>query len=196
MDNQLTKKDVEKMVQDGINSYMNQKQYNYSKIPQHTHNGVDTVQISQANIINNSKKTTFLTTTLVSGGTEIDTLANISNVSRIDFMGFIANNAGGGAATKRAIINSHAEIGQCYFADSTQTYPVGKNIIQACNSMYIDSGTLANNRVSTSNSNFCYSTDETSAVLVNTIISYTNQTITLTTILASGWKLQGALIIT
>jgi len=193
-----TKQELDQAIQQGIQTFMRSGQFNLTKIQSHEHNGVDTVKIKRENIINSVKKTTLLIDTNTTGGSlvVIDTIPNVSNLNRINFAGFIANNATG-SATKRAIINGQAEIGQCYFTDSVQVVPATQNSIEACNYMYVDSTDLTKNRVGASNQYYlCYATDDTGAILVTTTVAYTNQTITFTTTLAAGWKLQGVLIIT
>lgn len=46
----LTKQDIEKMIQDGIQSFMNTKQFNLSKIQSHSHNGLDSVFVNDINL--------------------------------------------------------------------------------------------------------------------------------------------------
>lgn len=185
------------MIQDGIKSYMATKQFDLSKIPSHVHNGTDTNKINQKDIIPSQKFTAFLVTTLTGAGTEIDTINNIPNFTRIDFNGFAANNAGGGAATKRAIITGLAVTGNCvaYYSNGTSTGTSPVPIIMASNALYVDSTDLTKAQVSAANIYLCYAVDNTGAVIVSTTVSFTSSTITFTTTVASGWKLQGSLVI-
>lgn len=198
--------DIRSIVQDELQKNATKNQYGVSKIASHIHDGIGSQRIFQKDIIPNTKSSAFLFTTLTSGGTEIDSINNVPNLTSISFMGFAANNATGGSATKRAIINGHAEIGTCSLTNGTNNYipTSGISILQMSNSMYIDSTDLTKNRVAATNGNvvngnytgiFCYVIDDTNTVLVNTVISYTNSILTFTTVLASGWKLQGGLIL-
>lgn len=203
----MDEQNIRSIIQDELQKYATRNQYGVSKIPYHTHNGTDASKIEEKNIIQNKKTSSFLQTTLVTGGTEVDTIVNVPNLSSISFLGFAANNAGGGAATKRAIINGLAEIGRCsLYADSTTGFipatPI--SILQTSNSMYVDSTDLTKNRVTATNGDltdsvytglFCYTIDDTGTELVRTVVTYTNSIVTFTTTIASGWKLQGALIL-
>jgi len=50
MEENLTKKDVEKMIRDGISSYMKSAQFNETRIPRHNHDGIDTSKIPTSSI--------------------------------------------------------------------------------------------------------------------------------------------------
>lgn len=47
---QLTKQDIEKIITDKIDEYMNKKQFNLSKIPSHSHTGIDVSQVDGRDI--------------------------------------------------------------------------------------------------------------------------------------------------
>jgi len=184
--------------------------FGVAEIPTHTHNGVDSNQIPYKNLVQGNK----YGSTLIEDVSETVTIGGIFNPTRIIFQGFAANNADGTPATKRAIINGEINFGQCFeFTDMTPPYTVstsgaGKPFYQSSNSMYIDSTTLANNRVSSSSGAglgisdtafFIYSTDNTGAVVASAqAISYNNQLglLTITFVVGTNWKIQGALIIT
>lgn len=172
-----------------------------ASVPTHTHDGVDSVQLSERNIKTGQKNVSgfvFDTSeTIVIRG------LNISNMKRLVFYGFAANNADGSPATLRAIINGEIQFGRCYefSGDGTGTIEVTTNgagslFIQISNSMYVDSTTLANNRVSYTDTGVAIAVDNSSNIVVLlTLDSYTDNSMTFTCTLASNWKLQGNIII-
>ena len=192
---------LDQKIQQGIQTFMRNGQFNLTKIQQHEHNGTDTVKISQKNIINNNKVTIDFTATPPGG---IGVIPNIPNLSRITFMGILANNASGGTATKRFILNGVAEVGNCYYINGTTEVSTGTNIVAMFNDMYVDSTTLANNRVGAGNgldaqhTNYLvYAQDNTATVIGAMTVTYDEKNITLNvSTLATGWLLQGFLILT
>lgn len=186
--------------------------YNVAEVPTHTHNGVDSVQIPYKNIIQGDKYTTLLVSEVSDIPTSTFTIGGISNPTRIVFQGFAANNADGTPATKRAILNGEINFGSCFeFTDLTPpivvaTSGAGKPFIQSCNSMYVDSTTLANNRVSatsgagtSASAFFIYSTDNTGTVFASAqATNYNNQLgiLTINIVLGTNVKIQGAFTIT
>jgi hypothetical protein len=195
----MTPDQIQQAIQNGIDSYMNQKQFNASKIPSHVHNGTDTVKISAVDIIQNVKYSTFIEEDI----SETFVITNVfSNMSKISFAGFAANNADGTSATKRAIINGETHFGRCFkfggSGSSIKVIPQTFNLIQSSNFMYVDSTSLTNNRVGATNDNFlAYALDNTGSVVASLFVqSYTNSSISMTVDLATNWKLQGSLIFT
>lgn len=188
---------MRKIADEQILAYMARKQFETSKIPIHEHNGIDTVKIKERNIVSNDKISTFL----IVDTTETFSIINLPNAKSVKFTGFAANNATD-PATKRCIINGGIELGPTYgFSGTGSTISYDNNIpvpfIQYSNAMYVDSTTLANNRVSSTNQYFAYATDEGANVLLSAELTSATQTsMTMTITLAATWKLQGALIIT
>lgn len=57
MDEYIKKSEINNLIQNGIQNYMNTKQFNLSKIPNHTHNGIDSVLITRVDLpIDNALK--------------------------------------------------------------------------------------------------------------------------------------------
>ncbi len=172
-------------------------QYDVVKAPIHYHNGVDLPAISEVNIIHNSRYSSFI----ISDTTEVFAINKIlPNLSRIQFIGFAANNAGGGAATKRAQINGQADFGKCFgFSGSgaslvLATSSVGIPVIQASNYLYIDA---TSQRVGAGNEHLVLVNDGTSDVVkIDVSAVQPDNSVVFTITLAATWKVQGALIIT
>jgi len=91
---------LDQKIQQGIETFMRNGQFNLTKIQQHEHNGTDTVKISQKNIINNDKyQLNFsigypFTTASPTGGSIL--LANLPNIAQMSFNGIAANEGNGG----------------------------------------------------------------------------------------------------
>lgn len=180
--------------------------FGVAKIPTHTHNGVDSNQIPAENLIQGNK----YISSIAEDTTETVTIGGIFNPVKIIFSGFAANNADGTPATKRAILNGEIDFGNCLeFSDLTPPYVVttsgtGKPFLQFSNSMYVDSTSLANNRVSSAfgagaSGNFIYSLDSASAVFASAqATSFNNQLglLTIDFVVGTNVKIQGALVIT
>lgn len=172
--------------------------YGVAQVPVHTHNGIDSSRVSQVDLIQNIKYASLLT--IDSSTTFI--VRNIPNISRLSFSGFAANNAGGGAATERAIINGETYFGKCYNLSGTgvsgviTTNVTGTPIVQGSNYMYVDSTSLANNRVGATNLYFVYAGNTAAGVVQLTVDSYRNDSLTLTSVLAAGWQITGFITLT
>ncbi len=177
--------------------------YGVSQVPFHTHNGTDSSRINEKDMVHNTRNYTRL----FSDESGIFTLRNVANVNCLTLKGFVANNANGSPATKRAIINGEAYFGRCFtFAgqppniDVTTTV-VGIPFVQSSNAMYLSvtgsGATIAvSNRVSVS-PNIALVTDGTNTIVEMTILSYNNGTITFNLQLqaANNWLLQVDLIL-
>lgn len=201
----MERNEIQKLIQNEINSYMNTKQYNVSKIPNHLHNGTDTNKINGADIVNNAKMYSFLVQTK----SETFTITNlIPNINRISFYGFSANNADGSAATKRCLLNGEAYLGNCIeFSGessvmtgnkiSAATTPRRKSIIQSSNALYTDTANFNKTKVAASGLNLLYCVDDTGAVVTQlTILSWNGTSVTFEAYVASNFKIQGNLLFT
>jgi len=160
-------------------------QFGVNKTPTHTHNGTDSVRINEVDLVGNVKYG-FGIQGIYSGAPEVIQMRAIPNMSKITLFGFGANNVSG-PATKRALFNGHAAFGRCFTFDDpgalvTPTIPVqGINLLQGGNGYYTDSTDVAKTRVSFSNENIIYVTDDSgSAILTMTIDSYDQNVIQLT----------------
>lgn len=175
-----------------------QSQYNINKIPTHTHNGLDSVRIKQIDMLQNVKYNAFF----IENTVETFQFINIPSLSRIDFLGFAANNADGSPATKRAVCNGLGNFGTCLrFSGSgstisLQTSGPGTPFVQSANFMYTDSTDLTKARVGATNEFFVYVTDGTTEVATIKILSYQNNSITMEVNLDTNWKIQGSLVLT
>lgn len=176
--------------------------YGVTQVPFHTHNGVDSVRVNEKDMIHNIRNYTRL----LADTSEVFTLRNVPNISRLSLKGFIANNAGGNPTTKRAIVNGEAYFGRCYTFTgvgsviSVTSTATGVPFIQSSNAMYLSvtgSGiTLAvSNRVSVGPF-LAIATDGTTEFLNLEILSYDNGSILFDLSIQSGqsWLLQVDLI--
>jgi hypothetical protein len=160
-------------------------------IPPHTHNGNDNLRIPQSNIVSSVKGNAFIESIV----SETFTLSVTASPTSVIFVGYAANNASGGSANKRAIINGNAQLGASYlFTGSGSTFSPGarQSLVQVSNAMYVDSGSLGNNRVTTSDAAIALVQDSSGTTIVSvTIVSFDSKSVTFQTTLASGWEITG-----
>jgi hypothetical protein len=201
----MEKQELQKLMQDEIVKYMTIRQFNLSKIPSHEHNGLDTVKISQKNLINNNKYSVFVS----SIASETFTLSNLPNISQLFFNGIASNNASDMTVpgTLKATVIGQVQFGNCYGTPSVSGTVadisfanVVEPFVQSANDIYIDTTDLTKCRAGAANSYFVYVQDGTTPtpVVVATakVVSYDNSTITITTTLEANWQITGTLILT
>lgn len=191
----LTESQIRGIIRQELSSFNASGRFQLNIVPQHTHNGTDSPFISEDNVILTKK----LYTQIEQTESQVITLRNVQNLSRISFHGFAADNAGGGAATKKASISGEAIFGQClaFQGDGTniqiQTAPPGDKYIQSCNYTYIDEADLTN--VTVGSAPYLAYTEDPNAFLAGIAITAVSQdTVELTTQVQSGWKITGILI--
>jgi len=200
MDEYITKKDAEKMVQDGINSYMNAKQFTLSKIPAHKHNGLDVQKIEENDLLPaNQYFMNWVSTT-----SEVFTISKIPNFSLLTFYGVATNGAyGGGPYNEKATIAGEARVGKVFSIDtaSGQDYYSSGNTIsnfsQACTSAYTDVTSLSKQFVSSSAAYFAFvdSTGAGNTVASAKITAITETSIEITVAITSNWYIRGFLFL-
>jgi len=178
---------VRKIVDDEL-----KKNYFYGspKVPPHTHDGVDSSQINQRSLLSGIP----LYGNIVFTESEVFTIQALQGVTEISFLGFAANNAGGGAATQRAVISGSAFLGKgsrmvSFAPRSAQIGP----IVQTSNFMFTNETGPAF-RVGLSTEYLAYTTDGSSDLVTVEITSFTKTSVTFTVTLASGWQVQGGYI--
>lgn len=191
----MVRKEVETMFPNLFKQYATQ--FGVNKTPTHTHNGTDSVQIQEVNVIKNIK---------YNFGIQINTeetfyIKAIPNLKSITFLGFAANNVSV-AATKRGIVNGKAVFGKCFEFDSagstvTPTSSlIGKEISQGSNYMFVDSTSLANNRVGFDSTLLVRVADNTATdVATLEVVSYNGKVIGITSTLESDWQIFGTFIL-
>jgi hypothetical protein len=174
----LVIQDAKKVAQDTYNNLGTQ--YGVASVPDHGHDGIGSNQINQKDIIANVGYTALFT---LNSTPPLTTLIPAPpNMTRLEIQGFAANNAVV-AATKRAIINGFAIFGRNYnlYGSSLNGSIVTANIlgaglpfIQSCNSMYVDSTSLTNNRVNADTLHVIYVKDDTGTVVTSLKVDYYN----------------------
>ena len=174
--------------------------YNVAQVPTHSHNGIDSNPISESDVIPANKHFSGL----VFDTSETITIIglNTSNIRRISFLGFVANNKSA-PATKRAITNGEVQFGRCYeFSGNgtgtvaVTTNKVGTSFVQMSNYMYVDSTDLTKNRVGIGGGSLVYVLDDVGTVVADlTLDNYDYNSLTFTCTLDTDWKLQGNIII-
>lgn len=188
---------IRKIVQQEINKSNNASRFNLSAISNHVHDGIDSLPISEDNVVLTSK----LSTQLLSTRNETFTLRNVSNISRISFHYYGANNADGTPATKRVSGSGEVIFGVCntFTGNNTDiniipTSQIGsKPYLQSSQFVYLDSATAANTRVGVGPA-LAYANDPSSIVLFLNLDSYAKDALQFTVTVGPNWKLEGVLI--
>jgi hypothetical protein len=186
---------INNLITQGIETYMRNKQYTYSKIQAHEHNGTDTVRINENDLIPSDS---FLAPIVLgSAGNEIFTIAGIPNLSLITLYGVATNGAyGGGPYAEKATITGEARIGKVYKmttlngSGDTLTATNGSiaNFYQACNSMYVNTSDSTKMFTGASSSNIAILTSDGTTVAASiTIIAITDSSVTLDVKVTSQW---------
>lgn len=199
---------VRKEAEDVANKVYDDKatKWGVAEVPTHVHNGVDSNQISESDLIKSNRNITGFavdsnggatasTTTLITG-------INTANIGRVVFSGFAANNSDGTPATKRLLTQGEAQFGRCYeMSGATGTVLVltptmGQNIVQISNAMFVDSTDLTKNKVFATPATIAYGEDDTGEIVASLAIdSITTQSMTVSSTIGRNWKLQGNIIL-
>ncbi len=166
--------------------------YTVSQVPFHTHNGTDSAQIEQKNVIRNIINFGSFTAT---EGTSTVLLNNIPNGSMVVFSGVAI------ATGKAAMINGHGYFGRGYdfnlgedLTKSTSGVQ-GVPFLQMSNFMYIAISGGGAVTARTGTTPYLGYADDGAQVARLEIINYSNAAVTLEATVATGWVLGGNLII-
>ena len=199
----MEKEEIKQIAKQVFSEMMASSQYKTADTTFHTHNGIDSPRINQENVVNNNK---YVAIAVASSG--LVTFNSISNPSALLFYGFAANNAGGGAATLKAMCTGNAQLGVCYSANNssaTTTVTINpssqSSFIQTSCAIYIDTTSLANTRVAASGTGsdpltdrFIYVTDGSTVVAEATVVMWDSQSITVNFTLAATWQITGGFL--
>lgn len=205
----MDEKEIKRIAQQEIKDYMDSKQFTFSRIPAHAHAGPDAPRVEEKNLVRTQKYSSGLTffDEAFGSNTQTVTITNFPKFNSLHFFGFAANNANGSAATKRVLSQGIVKTGICsaLFVDGTlkgnftaplQVESLETDFIQMSNGTYIDSASLANNRVSITNLAIFYATDNTGApVAYISVDSIQDNQLTITGYTATNWKIQGNFVL-
>ncbi|MBL0320485.1 MAG: hypothetical protein IPP74_14515 [Alphaproteobacteria bacterium] len=194
---------IRQIVRDEVNRGTNKSRFELKSIPRHVHDGVDSLNISEDNVLLTKK----LTTQLILSESETFTLRNVYNVSRISYHA-IAYDSSSSPATKKATISGEIIFGKCSeftgsgSSISTSGLPIVPNagsgntsaFLQSSNSIYINTGNLTHTSV-TAAPYLVYAQDNSTIYAVLSLDSYKNDELTFTSYIATSWILNGVLII-
>lgn len=195
-----------KIAQEEIQKYMNVKQYTYSKVPSHEHNGVDTSRINIKNLVMGVNQCSGLVSYSANPAVENreNYTFNFSNPRQLIFHGYMANGSNGDGTvtgtTKRAIVNGTALFGTAENLSTLTPTPVtsidSDGIIQGCSSMFIDASNIANTRVVQGTAYLAYAADSSSNVIGSvSCIAFTPSSITVEFYVNVGYVLAGTFLI-
>lgn len=190
---QLEKK-IRDIIQQVNDENATKSQYSVTKIPYHTHNGTDSAQVNESNLVRNIKNII----TLGVSSTDTIRIKNIPNINALTASGVFFNNTM--APTASVDVQGHARFGRCYqFGDvgggdigalSTVT---GIPFFQNCVSRYIKiTGSGVTLSVTSSalidNTKIISVYDGLTQVITVEITGYDNGTITLSSVVSGGWS--------
>ncbi len=205
--NDQMKKEMENIAQQVFNRNTSRSQFSPSSTTLHTHNGIDSPQINQEDVLPNTRLSgsiTFSQSTIYQIGVNF-------NPTSIWFYGEAVNNDGS-SPTIRAHCIGNAQLGPSFYLQpsSTTSVVVGgptQNIIQSSSMLLIDSSTtsaLFSGLGTQYNPTVRAIVDEGHLVDVEyggilaraTILSYENGVILIDVFVASTWQIIGNLVIT
>lgn len=192
---------INSLIKKGIDDYMNQKQYNLSKIQNHEHNGIDSLRVNESNLINSN----MYQLGIAMNANETFYIRGVSSFKSMTFYGIAANGGYGvGPHTKKATITGEVQIGATYgmSINSTGTtfQPAGyaSNFSQSSTSIYVDTTDSSKMFVSASGAHFARVINDSTGTEVASakIDSITNNIIAITSTvnLADGWYIQGYML--
>ena len=198
----MDKQEIIDLIKKTLNEETSSKQFTVAQTSLHRHNGTDSQRIQGKDIINNTSSLIFWQ----SIASETFQITNLYNPKQMQFYGYAADNAAG-PATHRALVTGSAYFGDCLtyvglgFGTSvssiTGSGATQSNIIQCCSSMFVDASTVGNTKVGASAVNFVYVVDNTATVVATaTVIANDTGSISIQTVLSSGWAITGGVVIT
>lgn len=161
-----------------------------NRTPNHTHNGIDSPGINQVDILPNNKYRVGLN---LSGGVTVDTLSTgILNPTSVRFFGIATD------GSARLSLQGQAELGPGFDTDGVNIFPIGS--IQGLSSAAVELASYVYNSGSTTRvgiaGTLAFGQNAVPEELVRiTIQEYTNTSITFRSIVADGWTVTAALLI-
>lgn len=203
MADKLDRKEVEKIAKQVVNDTLNEQIYGSFQVQQHTHNGLDSPQLDEDNVLPTTKLYTQVTDTNTSGGTIVEShyLLNISNPRRIAFFGR-ADNLPSGANTKSGSITGEAVFGRCYGMTGAGSNPVidtsipGISFVQSCTFSFIDlSGMSPVINMGIDGAMGALRDGSSAYVFKIELISYTDRLLIFQITLANNWRFAGNILI-
>jgi len=199
---------MEQMIDSRIGSFMNAKQYSLSKIQSHKHDGADAPRVRSKDLIYSTNRQSMVHA-YADVKTEEETgtsYIEFAYPKRIDFNGFIANGAEGGAtpspSTEKATTSGLAVFGtaeniSAFYPNTPTTEPDADSIVHGSNYMFIDETDLTNTWVGAGNPYLAFATDDGSNVIgYLSITSYSSEGITIEYYVDIGFYIIGSIIIT
>lgn len=175
--------------------------FGVASVPAHIHDGVDTNQITQKNVIQNPCYATFITENV----SETFTITNVPNLRQATFTG-IAYDSSATPATKKGLVTGTATFDNTFsiVGAGTTVFPdtsIANAYVQTANCIYVDTSALNKTTVSTvggTTTGFIVRVENDLAAVVASlqIISYFNGVLAITSSVATNWIIKGSLILT
>ena len=194
----MDEKQMRQIVKSEIQAYMNAKQFTLSKIPAHTHTGLDAPRVEENDLLPSD----IFNGGFVMGnaGSEVFTISKIPRLNTITFYGVATNGAYTNPTTlynEKATITGEIRIGKVFSLNGntgTDFYATGESVAnysQACTSAYTDVTTLSKQFVTASATAFAEVFDGTNTVATATVTNATESSIEVTVTVTSSWYIIG-----
>jgi hypothetical protein len=191
----INEQKMREIAQEVVFENTNSSQFAMSPVPFHTHNGLDSNQVSAVNLIYNDK---LLTGIIAENETTKFTInLGIANPTSIQAFGIARNNLAG-AAIKKTVINGNSQLGNCFKQSAISVPPDQLNIVQVCSGTFFDNTTAAWVPTVFVDSRYLAFGDPNniSTTAYIQVLSYDNTSITFQVFAAADWRLTVNLIIT
>lgn len=184
----MTEQDIRKIVRQEIATQKGSSSFTDLKLPNHSHNGLDSPRINLANAILNNKYQLSLSSDNSSGASAALASATFSagiiNPSSIKFFGFAYT------SVTKVLVNGASELGTCFTANATNI--ISSPIVVEASSY----GFLGSSSTVGSAPYLAYVESASTQVARLTVSAWTNFSITFEIYLEAGWSLAGQLLIT
>ena len=203
----LNENQIRNIVRSEISRSDSKSRFGVNSIPNHTHDGIDSLPIKEDNIVLTSKLAGLLVE--LESGSRHFIVKNAPNVSRISFHGFAASTEYSPSVFKASITGEivfgvcSSIIGESNYINTIPLPPIATDptnsgntraFVQACTYTYLNTLSVDNSRVGTAPF-LAYAESETRVVATLDLKSYTNDTLDFLITLADPWILQGNIII-
>lgn len=195
----LSRSDIEAIARQAAEEVYKERgtQYGVPTVPYHIHNGIDSPEITQTNILPGYRA--LATITMATDGATY-TLGGNAGGTQLLFYGTAVHNSGG--VDMRAICTGNCQLGQSYkfVAQSGTSVTTGDHalsLIQGSSALFIDSsGASPVFRVWASEENLVFVKDASSAeVAVATVQDFGDGFIRVKATLATDWSIVGTFVV-
>lgn len=198
---------LDQKIQQGIETYMRNKQFNYSKIQSHEHNGVDTIRINEKDLINSDMYSLGLLSWNDGSGNDTFYIENPPYFKSITFYGIASDGIDtatgslvGAVHTAKCITTGEVQLGNLFemvqktFDTFGPGNALGETFYQTYNSIYITLNDLTKTFVTSGRDAFAIAFDGTNKVAELTITAIEKNRIVIKGTFTGTWYIEGFLL--